>query len=352
MDEISDFIFITVQQILRAVCDGRRRMIMDGIKKKIRWKDPGRLREAPKNFHCTEIVEDGDVGTIRFTCTVPPGDECLVFSCRGRSVGMLVKGEEPAEENVEMEFEKVDVNFFDSGYTLAGMTGFQIWSASRLLMEVLTWSSPSSSNNNYYNQTIVGAKIIELGSGIGVVGTSLAYAGGHVLLTDLPTLVENAVIPNLYQNSTQNNASDNTHWKDAIPIGKGWASAQPLDWTKPLSAEHDDTMENIDFIIASDCVWLTSMFHALMDTVVAIFERSPNATFLLSFQQRNTTTSSSMFTSIDSILETLVVQHGWKVQCIAWRPIYQNDSDNDGNDKTEEQIPVFVLEIQQSTNTK
>ena len=183
----------------------------------------------------------------------------------------------------------------------------------------------------------------------------MAYAGGHVLLTDLPTLVENVVIPNLYQNSTQNNESqnDNTHWKDAIPIGKGWASAQSLDWTKPLSAaEHDDTMENIDFIIASDCVWLTSMFHALMDTVVAIFERSPNATFLLSFQQRNTTTSSSMFTSIDSILETLVVQHGWKVQCIAWRPIYQNDSDNDGNDKTEEQIPVFVLEIQQSTNTK
>lgn len=325
-------------------------MKMDGIKKKISWKDPGRLKEPPKNFHCTEIVEEGDVGTIRFTCTVAPGDKCLVFSCRGRSVGMLVKGEDPAEENDEMEFEKVDGNFFDSGYTLAGMTGFQIWSASRLLIEVLTW--PSSSNNNYYNkwqQTIVGAKIIELGSGIGVVGTSLAYAGGHVLLTDLPTLVENAVIPNLLRNATENNTGDDTHWKDAIPIGKGWASALPLDWTKPLSAEKD-TMKNIDFIIASDCVWLTSMCHALLDTITAIFEMSPNATCLLSFQQRNTTTtssnSSSMFTSIDSILETLVVQHGWKVDCIAWRPIYQND------DETEEEIPVFVLEIQQSTNIK
>jgi len=322
----------------------------------IRWKDPERLRPSPEGFQCNEILEEGDVGTVTFTCTVPPHQqkeeekELLIFSCRGRSVGMLLESEEVAEENEEEEFEKVDCHFFDKGYTLAGKTGFQIWAASRLLVEVLTWphSSRDGPNIRKWQKCVAnGAKIVELGSGIGVVGSSLAHAGGQVLLTDLPTLVIHATQPNIILNQNHRIQKDRDeklqqqqYWNDSVPIGKGNASTMALDWTRPLPKE----IQDIDIVVASDCVWLTSMFHALLDTVSSIFEKSPTATFFLSFQRRNSSetvrdnkdNNSSMFTTVKQIIDT-IHNKGWTMNCIAWRPIHQINNE----DKKE----VFVLEI-------
>lgn len=272
--------------------------------------------------------------------------ELLTFSCRGRSVGMLLETEEAAEENEEEEFEKVDCHFFDPGYTLAGRTGFQIWSASRLMVEVLTWPLPSIDGPNirkWQSRVANGAKIVELGSGIGIVGASLAHAGAHVLLTDLPTLVDHATHPNIIQNENIKARIDEQRqkqcWENSVPIGRGYASAITLDWTRPLPKEIDD----VDIIVASDCVWLTSMFHALLNIVSSIFEKSPDATFFLSFQRRNSSrkfynennSRSSMFTTVEDIIHT-IHNKGWNMNCIAWRPIHLVDEDNK---------EVFVLEI-------
>ena len=121
--------------------------------------------------------------------------------------------------------------FFDEGYTMAGTTGFKVWTGSRLLIETLVagpwFGSPSSlpetvvpqqpPQNNSHNchrnlrrlheiqqrlqQDKHPVRILELGAGVGLVGTYLAAAtGAEVLLTDLPTLVEHAIVPNLYRN--------------------------------------------------------------------------------------------------------------------------------------------------------
>lgn len=88
-------------------------------------KDPSRLRGPPKGFQCGENVEEGEVGSVNFYFTLPDGAR-LDFSCRGRSVGVLLKNEpDVADEELESEI-AVDPFFFDDGYTLAGRTGFQV----------------------------------------------------------------------------------------------------------------------------------------------------------------------------------------------------------------------------------
>lgn len=107
-------------------------------------KDPSKFRPSPKEFQCGEELEEdgGIIGRtgVSFFCTLPKrkeigeGDECrLTFSCRDRSSGVL-ESEESVITNDEYEATEnatsVDPFFFDEGYTLAGRTGFQVWSVS------------------------------------------------------------------------------------------------------------------------------------------------------------------------------------------------------------------------------
>ena len=107
--------------------------------------DPSKFRPSPKDFKCGEELEDGEIGRsgVSFFCTLPKGKEIdesatqgenrLTFSCRDRSSGVL-ESEESAITNDEFEATQnataVDPFFFDAGYTLAGRTGFQVWSVS------------------------------------------------------------------------------------------------------------------------------------------------------------------------------------------------------------------------------
>ena len=54
------------------------------------------------------------------------------------------------------------------------------------------------------------ARILEIGAGIGVVGIALAAMGGHVLQTDLSTLVDNAIYPNQQLNKNDNITTQNS----------------------------------------------------------------------------------------------------------------------------------------------
>jgi len=288
-------------------------------------QDPSRLLPPTPGFHCSEkCIERNDddskdddlVGRVEFRTNTP--DQELIFSCRDPSVGVLASSEQKVEIKAT---ESVDPHFFDTDYTLAGRTGFQIWAATRLLVEYLCWKEPLPP----------GSRALELGSGIGVVGSALAATGSQVLLTDLPTLVENATQPNLRSNRRQDYEGVRPDWmEDAIPIGKGWAATRAVDWTislsKQISADH-----TFDYVVASDCVWLRSMLDSLLDTVASLFEIC-DPTFIMSFQRRESVNSASaMFTTVDSVVSS-IRNRGWKLKCIAWRPI-------------EESKEVFIFEI-------
>ena len=312
--------------------------------------DDTKYRPSPPEFECGEILEDeGEVGSVLFFCTTPT--QRLEFSCRGRSVGVL-NDKETVVSNEELEeaTATVDPFFFDKGYTLAGRTGFQIWAGARLILESLVWSlDPDSPRLAYWQQrllqdtTMQRCRILELGAGVGLVGAALAAHGGEVLVTDLPTLVDNAISPNQQRNKSSTAFSSCPTWlasscTSTVPIGSGWLGSTPLDWTKSVHEQLSELQrQHLNLIVASDCVWLASMLNALFDTVATLFQLSPEASFLMSFQRRDLRKDSALFTTVESILDA-AHHRGWRLECLSWKYVHV-----DGEDEMKE---VFLFEIQ------
>ena len=340
--------------------------------------NPQTLRLSPPQFTSEEQIDPGDVGTVAFYCSVPNYDAAneesaprLEFSCRGRSVGYLVDGEEAVtDDQLEEQYSYVDPCFYDTGYSLAGRTGFQVWAGSRLLLTALSFplehdhprlieyqSRILRREAQYRDQPRL--RVLELGSGVGLVGTALAAAGAEVLLTDLPSLVENALVKNLELNETPNVSNEPIPtWlepaQSVTPIHKGWAGAVALDWTKSVADQLDTKLtETLDVIVASDCVWLVSMLQALLDTVESLFKAStshehrPTPAFFMSFQRRDTPNSDgSMFTTVDGVVHAME-DRGWKVDCVAWMPV--NVEVESDKRKPENQREVYLFDIQVGT---
>lgn len=120
------------------------------------------------------------------------------------------------------------------------------------------------------------------------------------------------------------------------PIGRfgGWASVATVDWTEPLN-EEVAMISSLDWIIASDCVWLRSMLDSLLDTVASLFELNPNARLILSFQRRDSG-NNQKFSNVSSIIDS-VERRKWSIDCLAWRHVRQ-----EGECELKE---VFVFEI-------
>lgn len=304
--------------------------------------DESLCRLPVSSFHCGERLEqneDQPSVMVVFVCNLPK--TYLEFACREPSCGALLPGETAVKQDVS----HVDPNFFDAGYTLAGRTGFQVWTGTRFLLETLLW--PNNTHDvdrlQYWQESLSNKNVLELGAGVGVVGISLASVGAHVLLTDLPTLVENAIEPNLIRNETTNAETKCPEWlssySNAVSINDGWAATTPVDWNQPV--EHQLTEKQkcpIDLIVASDCVFLVSMLNSLLDTVAEIFTSSPNASLLLSFQRRDAQDGdeSESFTTVNRVMKNVQARK-WCMECLAWRPVVV------GNDTSQ----VFVFEIRQ-----
>lgn len=312
-----------------------------------------RHRALPEGFICGERIEqdEGGLRSVIFYCNLPEmNGKTLEFNCREPSCGAL-EGDEEAATLTDDDY-VVDPNFFDGGYTMAGKTGFKVWTGTRFLIEALVWKHPSDDTRLREIQDTIrrGANIIELGSGVGVIGTYLAAMGARVLLTDLPTLVENAIDDNLLRNSgTLPFASECPKWlqPNGLPIGKGWASSTALDWTLPIKDQlPEEKMASIEVIVASDVVFLFEMLNALLDTVSALFKASEvhRPTFILSFQRRDAKhgNKSTAFTTVDSILDS-VKQRGWTIECLTWRYVTINNDTDKG--LIEVKTEVFVFDI-------
>jgi hypothetical protein len=375
-----------------------------------------RLRRPPtETFHCGERIERvadegtddgvliGSTSVIIFYCNLPPsalssyddGDgasraQCsssnnnnnntrvsLSFQCREPSCGALLGDEPPAvwesyEEEVE-HYGTVDPNFFDEGYTMAGTTGFKVWTGTRLLIETLAWPQPTIDGPRLLEiQRCLanGANVLELGAGVGVVGTYLSCLGANILLTDLPTLVNHAISPNLLRNATSSlscpheedqhgNDNHNTTpcplWlqqpnRHGLKVGKGWASCTPLDWTVPVKEQLSEAqITAIDFIVASDVVFLVSMLDSLLDTVAALFDtpslEGKTKSFILSFQRRDAQDGemSASFTTVRTIHKA-IRDRGWNLECLSWRPVTGQKETSDGT-TVDDLSEVFVFEI-------
>lgn len=326
--------------------------------------ETSRQRPQTEGFRCGETFEETENGTrsVIFHLNIPSGQR-LEFNCRMPSAGAL-EGEEEAAVLTEEEYGNIDPNFFDEGYSLAASTGFKVWTGSRLLVETLTWpqSNDSERLREIQDRFRNGAKAVELGAGVGVVGTYLAAIGAQVLITDLPTIVENAIDVNLERNKhiefkydddvdvDDNSCNSCPTWLQphGLNIGRGWADATAVDWVQPLEEQLTEEQSTcLDFIVASDVVFLKEMLSSLFDTVAALFKSSVASSppFILSFQRRDAKEGedSKAFTTLDGILQA-VQDRGWKLECLAWRHVTVPKETEEGNILMV-QSEVFVFEI-------
>jgi predicted nicotinamide N-methyase len=114
-------------------------------------------------------------------------------------------------------------------------------------------------------------KVLELGSGCGIVGLSLAQAipDCDVLLTDLPEAREIA---------ERNIASMN-------PAMGSKATFLELDWEQPLPPAVQ--AKPFDLILVADCTYNPDSAPALVQTLTALVEKAPKSIVLLAMKVRH-----------------------------------------------------------------
>eukprot|EP01117_Protostelium_nocturnum_P019301 TRINITY_DN8336_c0_g1_i1.p1 TRINITY_DN8336_c0_g1~~TRINITY_DN8336_c0_g1_i1.p1 ORF type:complete len:298 (-),score=104.39 TRINITY_DN8336_c0_g1_i1:211-1104(-) len=143
--------------------------------------------------------------------------------------------------------------------------GGHLWRSATVLMTYLenkTVFPDKEDGISFWN----GKKVIELGAGTGLLGIALAKIGAQVILTDQESLV-----PLMRENARLNGIQDQELLIEELWWGRGDCDKYTKD--KP-----------IDFIIASDCVYLEPTFAALTDTMHQL--SNSETRIFMSFQKR------------------------------------------------------------------
>jgi hypothetical protein len=197
---------------------------------------------SPITFHVTlpAMLDDGYDDDIRRDPVK------LNFNARDRSSGVLLPSEPTAttsgktsndDDDGDDDNDNVgDPYFFEKGFYLEAKTGFQPWPGSRLMLEAFACGMNNNDSRMGYWRTRLtksdvpeGLRILEVGAGVGIVGTCLAAMGGNVLITDLAVLVEHGILPNLRRNDRRHRRRRGRR----LNIGKGDAREDEPDIDRP-----------------------------------------------------------------------------------------------------------------------
>lgn len=203
---------------------------------------------SPITFHVTlpAMLDDGYDDDIRRDPVK------LNFNARDRSSGVLLPSEPTAttsgktsndDDDGDDDNDNVgDPYFFEKGFYLEAKTGFQPWPGSRLMLEAFACGMNNNDSRMGYWRTRLtksdvpeGLRILEVGAGVGIVGTCLAAMGGNVLITDLAVLVEHGILPNLRRNDRRHRRRRGRR----LNIGKGDAREDEPDIDRPPPPPRD-----------------------------------------------------------------------------------------------------------------
>ncbi|KAI8852784.1 putative methyltransferase-domain-containing protein [Chytridium lagenaria] len=141
-------------------------------------------------------------------------------------------------------------------------TALTVWDCSIVLSKFLQCHSSVSSSLN-----ITGKRLIELGSGRGIVGIAASILGAHTTLSDVE-----AVVPDIHE---------------IVKLNDVEAEVVALDWTDSKETVKELRREKgFEFVVAADVVWVSELIRPLVETIRALM--SKETTLVLAHQTRST----------------------------------------------------------------
>ncbi|KAG7395443.1 hypothetical protein PHYBOEH_003734 [Phytophthora boehmeriae] len=157
-------------------------------------------------------------------------------------------------------------------------TGLTTWDGSVVLAKYL---------EHKRREDIAGSRVVELGSGTGLVGISAALLGAReVILTDLAYVVDNLAA----------NVAETLRLAASVdrPV-ECKVSTRVLDWFNPPK-----DLGDIDFLLASDVVWVEELIPPLVQTFDTLIRHSSVVTrVLMSYQKRSIMSDRLLFSELE-----------------------------------------------------
>jgi len=132
-----------------------------------------------------------------------------------------------------------------------------------------------------------GKKVVELGSGTGLAGLCAAAVGAHVLMSDIATVTDFSLRPNVERNGGMRGVSDvQGAWPGSGRVGEGSATCMAIDWTKGVDEQAEVAGQepcDCDVVLAAECVWLVELVEPFVKTVSELPITSFSFSFSFSF---------------------------------------------------------------------
>ena len=173
--------------------------------------------------------------------------------------------------------------------------GGKVWIAGELLCEYILEKTPRDKllGTILPKDSHCMNNVLELGSGTGIVGLCVSLLAQqhhfpeemHVNLTDIGILV-----PLMKDNIVVNGVSESTE-------------ATELLWGTPLTEKHD----NIDLVLAADCVYLEDAFPLLEDTLLQLTKDSEHQPMILMTYRRRRKADRKFFQRIKKHFDVVEV---------------------------------------------
>lgn len=184
---------------------------------------------------------------------------------------------------------------------MAASTAWLVWEGSWALIELLR-----RENDPWLRRLVDGRRVLELGAGTGLLGLAVAAAGGHCVLTDVRSMTEGSLRPNVEGNHTPPREAaaglSPTAGAAARPADtrlQGWTGAgsmvgptgsadvQALDWFKPVSSQcFPIDVTQAEVILAAECAWLAELVEPFVRTLVALLSAAHGPKCVFAFRER------------------------------------------------------------------
>ena len=193
----------------------------------------------------------------------------------------------------------VDPCFFEADFTVAASTARLIWEGSWALVELLR-----RERDSWLRELVRGRRVLELGAGTGMLGLAAAAAGGHVLMTDVASMTEESLAPNVRANVAAGGGCPSWTGSDSA-VSSGSAAAQALDWLLPLEAQrHPVDVFAAEIVLAAECAWLEELVDPFVATLAALLAPRRASVCIFAFRER-ARASSTCFVSGEEVLRRL-----------------------------------------------